>query len=213
VRIVSVRQYRRGRYCRVSVYGCTTTRGYIRLSSNTFEDSSPTSSQSNHTSPSDSERTDPAPINTLSKRKATLPPPGSQRPHKSARTDASHSPGRVATQPWAAKRTQDASGSGTGPASPRKKRKVLLTRNGELLHSLRKLKSDAGTFTLWSPGVNIRLFSDNSRRNNDQSLSRNGGPSSEGKSVSNPRLLSSHKIKLRMDHKLLEYGAQEILRR
>src|SRR6266850_255574 len=136
---------------------CTTTRGYIRLSSKTFEDSSSSSSQSNHTSPSDSERTDLAPINTLSKRKATLPPPGSQRPHKSARTDASHSPGGAATQPWATQRTQDASASGTGPPSPatRKKRKVLLTRNGELLHSLRKLKSGAGTFTLRSPGVSM----------------------------------------------------------
>jgi hypothetical protein len=146
---MSVRQYQRGRYCRVSVHDASPTRGYLRLSSDTFEDSSP-SSQSNHTSPSDSERTDQAPINTLSKRKATLPPPGSQRPHKSARTDASHSPGRAATHSWAAKRTQDAFGSGTGAASPptRKKRKVLLTRNGELLHSLRKLKSGAGTFIL-----------------------------------------------------------------
>jgi hypothetical protein len=61
--------------------------------------------------------------------------------------------------------------------------------------------------------VNVRLFADNLRRNNDQSLSRNGGPSSEGKSVSNLRLLSGHKIKLRMDLKLFEYSAQEILRR
>ena len=146
---VSVRHYQHGRYCRVSVHGVPPTRGYIRLSSNTFKDS-PSSSQSNHTSPSDSERKDLAPVNSFSKRKATLPPPVSQRPHKSARTDASHSPGRAVTQSWAAKRPQDAFVSGTGTTSPatKKKRKVLLVRNGELLHSLRKLKSSAGTFIL-----------------------------------------------------------------
>ncbi|KAI0000465.1 hypothetical protein BJV77DRAFT_389953 [Russula vinacea] len=100
-------------------------------------------------------------IGSLSKRKAALSPAGPQRPLKFPRTDTSHRPGRSMNEAEAITRTQGAFESRESPTSP-KKRKVLLTRNRELLHSLAR------------PG------SDNLKRNNI-SRSRNTGLGSEGK--------------------------------
>ena len=146
---MSLRQYQHGRLCRVSVHNAPPEA--TALSSNTFEDL-PSSSQSSHISPSDSEGMDLAPINSLSKRKATLPPTGSLRAQKSARTNSSHGPGRVVMQSAVTSGTQAAFQSRTGATSSvtKKKRKVLLPRNRELLHSLTKPKSGSRTFTKYS---------------------------------------------------------------
>ncbi|KAF8482693.1 hypothetical protein DFH94DRAFT_376049 [Russula ochroleuca] len=99
-------------------------------------------------------------IGSLSKRKAALPPAGSQRPLKFPRTDTSHHPGRSMNEVEATSRTQGPFESRANPTSP-KKRKVLLTRNRELLHSLSK--SGSG----------------NLKRNNTLSQLRNAGLGSE----------------------------------
>lgn len=84
-------------------------------------------------------------IGSLSKRKAALSPAGPQRPLKFPRTDTSHRPGRSMNEAEAITRTQGAFESRESPTSP-KKRKVLLTRNRELLHSL--ARPGSGTFTI-----------------------------------------------------------------
>jgi hypothetical protein len=144
VRIVSLRQYRRGRYYLVSMH-----RDYILFSCHlTCSKDSQASSQSSHISPSESEEKELAPTNSSSKRRATLPPAGSLRPQKSARTDLSHGPRMAVRQSGPTSRMRDASDSDTGIALPiaRKKRKVLLPRNREM-HSSAKVKFGSGTST------------------------------------------------------------------
>ena len=143
VRIVSLRQYRHGKYYPVSM-----PRDYILFSYHlTRSKDSQSSSQSSHVSPSDSEEKELAPTNSSSKRKATLTPPGSLRPRKSARTDLSHGPRKAVRRSEAASRTRDASDSDTGIALPIavKKKKVLLPRNREMLA---KAMSSSGTSTI-----------------------------------------------------------------
>lgn len=86
-------------------------------------------------------------IGSLSKRKAGLLPAGFQRAQKVARTDATRRPGRSMKETETMSRTQHAFESRASTTSPisKKKGKVPLTRNGELVHSL--LKPGSGTFT------------------------------------------------------------------
>jgi hypothetical protein len=116
------------------------------LTSSVFVASQSSSSPSSR-SISDLGEVDLTLIGSLSKRKAALPPAGSQRPLKFPRTDTSHHPGRSMNEVEATSRTQGPFESRANPTSP-KKRKVLLTRNRELLHSLSK--SGSGTFTISS---------------------------------------------------------------
>ncbi|KAI0001377.1 hypothetical protein BJV74DRAFT_95738 [Russula compacta] len=118
---------------------------------------------------SDSEDVDLSPITPISKRKATVPPVGSLRPQKSARPDTSRLPGMTVTETEESPRMQSAFVSRASVASPiTKKRKVLLTRNHELLHSLLK------------PG------SGNTRQNNVRSSPRNAGLSSAATQLHRP---------------------------
>lgn len=120
-------------------------RGCISTSS-AVVDSQP-SSQSSGRGSSDSEGVDLAINGSSSKRKAALAPMGSQRPQKIAHTDTSHHPGRSVKETEATSRTQDTFGSRstTTSAISTKRRKVLLPRNREALHSL--FTPLTGTFT------------------------------------------------------------------
>jgi len=117
-------------------------RGYISTSSAAV-DSQP-SSQSSGRGSSDSEGVDLAVNGSSSKRKAALAPMGSQRPQKITRTDTSHHPGRSVKETEATQDTFE-SRSTTTPAISMKRRKVLLPRNREALHSL--FTPLTGTFT------------------------------------------------------------------
>ncbi|KAI0302569.1 hypothetical protein BC826DRAFT_421263 [Russula brevipes] len=101
-------------------------------------DSQPSSPSGSRNS-SDSERA--AGLSSLNnKRKAALPPATSLRPQKFARKETSRHPGMTVTEPEAVSRTKGAFRPLPSAASPitTKKKKVQLTRNRELLHSLLK---------------------------------------------------------------------------
>lgn len=119
--------------------------GYISTSS-AFVDSQ-SSSHSSDRSPADSEGVDFAVNGTSSKRKAALPPLGSQRLQKIARTDTSYHPGRSVKETEVPSRTQNTYESRSTTTSPisGKRRKVLLPRNRETLHSLISPRTSTST--------------------------------------------------------------------
>jgi len=129
----------------VYVMYCTS---YISTSS-AFVDSQ-SSSQSSGISLLDSENVDLAVIGSPSKRKAASPPMGSQRSPKIARTDTYHHPGMSMKEAGATLRAQGTSEPRSTTTSPisSKRRKVLLPRNRESLHSL--ITTRNGTFTILS---------------------------------------------------------------
>jgi hypothetical protein len=125
-------------------------RGYSFLTPSAFLVSQSSSSSSNR-SPSDLEGVDIAVIGSLSKRKAALLPAGSQRTQKVARTDTTHRPGRSMKETEATSRTQGAfesRASTTSPIAKKKRRRVSLMQNRELMRSI--LKPGPGTFTISS---------------------------------------------------------------
>ena len=179
-----------------------------------FVDAEPPSSPSSR-NPSDSEGVDIVPISSLSKRKATLSPRGSRHPQKFARTDTPHRSGTTVTGTKTISPTEDVfeshASTASGSMKKRKRKKVLLTRNRELMHSL--IKSGSGTFIILSPGGCRRMIvSGDSRRNNGQSQSHSSNPSSEGLSVSTP---PRHRVGAENEHfflKLLKCGLDIIAR-
>lgn len=134
-----------------------------------LSDSLSSSAQSNEGS--ESERMGRAVNYPLPKRKAALPPV--ERPQKFARTDTSRRPGMPSVEPRAPSNLSNVLESRPSAASPsdmkRGKKKVVLTRRRELVHSLLRLAPAAGT----SNGVPSRP--------------RDAGTHSEVKRLGNPR--------------------------
>lgn len=143
--IVSLQQCQDGRHCRVIVHRASCC--YI-LTSSPFVVSQSSSSSSTK-NPSDLEGVNLTALGSISKRKAGLLPAGSQRAQKVARTNTTHRPGRSMKETEATSRMHDAfkyCASTTSPTS-RKKGKVSLTRNDELVHSLLKPNSSTSTIS------------------------------------------------------------------
>jgi len=137
--------------------------------SDVLSDVVPSSSPSSR-SPSDSEGVDIAPISSFSKRKASLSPKGSRHPQKFARTDTSHRLGMTVTGTKSTSLIKDGFESRPSAASvpSRKRKRVLLPRNRELVHSL------------------LRSGSGDSKRSNGQFQSYTSNLSSEATEVRRP---------------------------